>query len=113
MRELYLGDDAPGCLATQAQRFVYEGRAAFHDLALADRILLDQGSSVLVLTWLGDAANEAIACLLTARDATAFTASLGLEVQCSGRDLDDAFLVRAVLFRAKQNLMQRCSAHSL
>ncbi|WP_242111560.1 DEAD/DEAH box helicase [Luteimonas aquatica] len=89
MRELYLGDETPGYLDGQAQRFLDEGRAAFHSLALADTIMLNQGSDALLLTWLGDAANEAIACLLTARGATAYAASLGVEVQRSGRSLDD------------------------
>lgn len=89
MRELYLDDDAPGYLDAQAQRFLDEGRAAFHGLALADTIMLDQGSNALLLTWLGDAANEAIACLLTARGATSYAASLGVEVERSGRSLDD------------------------
>lgn len=42
--------------------------------------MVDQGSEVLRLTWLGDATNEALACLLMRRGFTATAAGPGVEV---------------------------------
>lgn len=89
IREIYLQTDVLGYLDAEAQRFVDEGRVAFHDLGLQDRVLLDQGSQSILLTWLGDAANEAIACLLMARGIGASTGRLGVEIQRAGRSLED------------------------
>lgn len=89
MREFFLGNDSPGYLDPEAQRFLDEGRAAFRSMEMQDRLLLDQGSQAILLTWLGDSANEAIACLLTSRGATAYAGALGVEVQRSGRSLND------------------------
>lgn len=72
-----------------AQRFFGEGRKAFATLALADRMLLDQGSQAILLTWLGDAANEAIACLLMSHGMQAFRGRLGVEIQRAGRSLEE------------------------
>lgn len=41
---------------------------------------MDQGAEVLLLTWLGDAANEALACLLQRRGFLASSAGPGVEV---------------------------------
>lgn len=57
--------------------------------ALAGRLLLDQGSQAIHLTWLGDAANEVIACLLMSHGVQAFTGRLGVEIQRAGRSLDE------------------------
>lgn len=89
MREIYLQTGALGYLDTEAQRFLEEGRAAFHDLGLRDRVLLDQGSQAILLTWLGDSANEAIACLLMLRGVGASVGRLGVEIQRAGRSLQD------------------------
>lgn len=43
----------------------------------------------ILLTWLRDAANEAIACFLMSRGVQAFTGRLGVEIQRAGRSLDD------------------------
>ena len=48
-------------------RITIVGRGAYARGSLAAVVVLDQGTSVTVLTWLGDGANEAIACLLTRR----------------------------------------------
>lgn len=89
MRELYLQTDALGYLDTEAQRFLDEGRMAFQDLRMQDRVLLDQGSQAILLTWLGDPANEAIACLLTARGVSAAAGRLGVEIQRAEWSLDE------------------------
>lgn len=89
MRELYLQTDVLGYLDAEAQRFLDEGRATFHGLGLEDRIILDQGSQAILLTWLGDPANEAISCLLMARGVSAMAGRLGVEIQRAGRSLED------------------------
>lgn len=89
MRDIYVAQEAPPFLDSVAQRFLLEGRNAFAVLALADRLLLDQGSHAILLTWLGDAANEAIACLLISRGVRAFAGRLGVEIQRAGRSLEE------------------------
>ncbi len=89
MRELYVARGAVPFLDTTAQRFLEEGRETFRVFALHDRVLLDQGRQVILLTWLGDSANEAIACLLTARGLHASMGRLGVEIDRSDRDLKE------------------------
>lgn len=89
MRELYMARDVVPFLDATAQRFLDEGREAFNRLALQDQVMVDQGSQIVLVTWLGDAANEAIACLLMARDLHASAGRLGVEVQRSGRSLGE------------------------
>ena len=89
MRDLYLEEAPLPFLDPTAQRFISEGRESFNTLGLEGRVLLDQGSQALLLTWLGDSANEAIACLLMSRGVQAFPGRLGVEVQRGGRNLGE------------------------
>ena len=89
MRELYLGQETLPFLDTQAKRFLAEGREGFRSSALENCLLLDQGSFAILLTWLGDSANEAIACLLTAQGFQTAIGQLGVEIQRSGHRLED------------------------
>jgi ATP-dependent Lhr-like helicase len=89
MRDIYVAHDVLPFLDPTAQRFLGEGREAFATLALADRLLLDQGSQTILLTWLGDAANEAIACILISRGVQASAGQLGVEIQRVGRSLEE------------------------
>lgn len=89
MRDIYIARDALPFLDSTAQGFLEEGREGFATLALADCLLLDQGSQAILLTWLGDAANEAIACLLMSRGVHASTGRLGVEIQRAGRSLQE------------------------
>lgn len=97
MRDIYVAHDALPFLDSTAQRFLGEGRKAFTTLALADRLLLDQGSHAILLTWLGDAANEAIACLMMSRGVQASTGRLGVEIQRAGRGLEEIEDLLAVI----------------
>lgn len=56
------------------------GALAYRRMDLASRIVVNQGTEVMLLTWLGDAANEAIACLLIRRGFTATPSGPGVEV---------------------------------
>jgi ATP-dependent helicase Lhr and Lhr-like helicase len=80
MRELLAGSDSLPFLDETAQRFFREGRDAYKRLDLDSRVFLDLGSQVMVMTWQGDAANEAIACLLNRRGFKAWPAGPGVEV---------------------------------
>lgn len=89
MRDLYLEQGPLPFLDPTAQRFMSEGRGSFSTLELEGRVLLDQGSQAILLTWLGDSANEAIACLLMSRGVQASPGRLGVEVQRGGRNLGE------------------------
>lgn len=80
MRQLLESADVPPYLDTVAQRLLAEGRATYRRRNLAAVYALDQGREALLLTWLGDAANEAIACLLRRRGFIATPAGPGVEV---------------------------------
>jgi ATP-dependent Lhr-like helicase len=89
MRAIYQGTLNPAFLDPNAQRFVEEGRATYQHYRLDEELVLDRGSDLLLLTWLGDSANEAIACLLNARNFKAQNSRLGVEVT-KGPDVERA-----------------------
>lgn len=89
MREIYRSNSQLGYLDDTAQRFVDEGRMAYDELALDQRLLIDQGAHALLMTWLGDAANEAIACLVMSRGIRAYSGRLGVEITKAGKSLDE------------------------
>ncbi|WDJ35710.1 DEAD/DEAH box helicase [Xanthomonas campestris] len=80
MRAIYKGTLTPTFVDAFAQRFIDEGRTSYQQHSLDDQLFLDRGSDVLLLTWLGDAANDAIACLLNARNFKAQGSRLGVEI---------------------------------
>jgi ATP-dependent Lhr-like helicase len=89
MRGLYMTQGSVPFLDQTAQRFLEEGREAFRTLALEKRLLLDQGDQAILLTWLGDSTNEAIACLLMSRGLHAVPSRLGVEIRRDHRSLED------------------------
>lgn len=80
MRALLEASDVPAYLDDTAKRFLAEGRKAYADRGLSTEIALDQGHEVLILTWLGDSTNEALAALLNHRGFQASAAGPGVEV---------------------------------
>lgn len=80
MRALLEGSDVPPYLDETARRLLAEGRKAYALRGLGTRIALDQGHEVMLLTWLGDAANEALAAMLNRRGFEATAAGPGVEV---------------------------------
>lgn len=80
LRDLLRGEDVPAFLDLTAQRFLREARGEYVRLNLDNKVALDQGHEVLLLTWLGDAANEALACMFLRRGYTAMAAGPGVEV---------------------------------
>lgn len=89
MRDLYEGRVQAPFLDPTASRFVHEGQAAYAELGLGQPDLFDQGSTALLPTWLGDGANEALACLMMTRGFKATAVRLGVEIAKGGRTLDD------------------------
>jgi ATP-dependent Lhr-like helicase len=81
MRCLLESNDVPLFLDEVARRFLAEARQGYADRNLGSTFFIDQGKVLYILTWLGDAANEAIACLLIRRGFIATAAGPGVEVQ--------------------------------
>ena len=80
MRQLLESSEMPEFLDQTARRFLAEGREAYAARGLAHEVAIDQGEQVQILTWLGDAANEALACLLRGRGYVAAHSGPGIEV---------------------------------
>jgi len=89
MRELLESAEVPPYLDTVAQRFLAEGRTNHAARGLAEASLVDQGSEVLLLTWLGDATNQAVACLLQRRGFNSSPAGPGVEVLKGDHSTED------------------------
>ena len=89
MRQLLESDEVPKFLDPTAGRFLAEARDGYQRLALSGKIVKEEGGEVLLLTWLGDAANEAVACLLMSRGFSAAASGLGVEVRKGRRTTAD------------------------
>ena len=89
MRRLLESSESLPFLDEVAQRFLSEGRQHYADRALSTEVVLNQGRELMLLTWLGDSANEAIAALLIRRGFVASPAGPGVEVRLDGRSADD------------------------
>ena len=80
MRQLLESNEVPTYFDEVARRFLTEARVNYAARGLSTNFVVDQGREVLLLTWLGDSANEALACLLQRRGYTASAAGPGVEV---------------------------------
>ena len=89
MRQLLESNEQPAYLDDVARRFLAEARASYKARNLTSTYALDQGHEVLLLTWLGDAANEAIACLLRCSGFVTSPAGPGVEVLKGQATLED------------------------
>ena len=93
MRDIYDDNEPIPFLDGTAQRFVEEGRQTYQQADLGRRLVLDHGSHALLLTWLGDGANEALACLMMSRGFQASAGRLGVEIAKSDKifeEIEDA-----------------------
>jgi ATP-dependent Lhr-like helicase len=95
MRRLLESRENLPYLDSTAQQFLTEGREAYEKRSLSSKFYVDQGSEVVLLTWLGDATNEAIACLFGRRGYTASLAGPGIEVMKGQRTTEDILDVLA------------------
>jgi ATP-dependent Lhr-like helicase len=89
MRQMLESTDVPSYFDEVARRFLAEGRANYAARNLSQTYLVDQGAEVVILTWLGDSANEAIACMLQRRGFTAAAGGPGVEVLKRGSTAED------------------------
>ena len=88
MRQLLASSESPVFLDAAAQRFLEEGRQAYRDRGLEKEVFVDLGRDVQILTWLGDGANEAIACLLGRCGLRADAGGIGVEVHKDKQTLE-------------------------
>jgi ATP-dependent helicase Lhr and Lhr-like helicase len=89
MREFLEASDMPAYVDEVAEKLLLEGRRNYANRGLASTLLVNLGAEILILTWLGDAANEALACLLKMRGFTAAADGPGLEVMRGSFSEDD------------------------
>ncbi|MBP0625408.1 helicase-related protein [Cupriavidus consociatus] len=89
MRELLESPEVPAYLDATAKKFLAEARKNYGARDLAHAVMVDQGQEVQLLTWLGDAANEALACLYRQYGYTAFASGPGVEVVKGQAQADD------------------------
>jgi len=89
MRQLLESSEVPIFLDEVARRFLAEARSNYAARGLVSATHVDQGAEVLLLTWLGDAANEALACLMKQRGYFASAAGPGVEVLKGGSGIDE------------------------
>lgn len=101
MRQLLESDEIPVFLDDVARRFLNEARQAYATRNFAREFVIDQGREVLILTWLGDASNEALACLLRRCGFTASSDGPGVEVQ-KGEHTTDVILDRLLNIAIEQ-----------
>lgn len=91
MRQLLESTEIPLYLDDAAKRFLAEARRNYARRNLSHEVMVDQGDTLLLLTWLGDAANEAIACLLSCHGFPANAAGPGVEVRKGQRSIPEIF----------------------
>jgi ATP-dependent Lhr-like helicase len=91
MRQLLQDTEIPVYLDDVAKRFLVEARSNYARRNLSHEAMVDQGDTLLLLTWLGDASNEAIACLLSCRGYPANAAGPGVEVRKGQRSIPEFF----------------------
>lgn len=97
MRDLLESSDMPVFLDETAKRFLKQARDTYSRIGLDNKLLIDQGQETQLMTWLGDGANEAIACLLTHRGFIATAAGPGVEVHKGSRSAQEILKVLAEL----------------
>jgi len=88
MRELLEGQNELTFLDPTAQRFLAEARSSYSMMELAGKVVHNLGSQSLILTWLGDSGNEALACYLRYCGLDAAPAGPGVEVMMGGRTVE-------------------------
>jgi ATP-dependent Lhr-like helicase len=87
MRKILEEDAEIGFLDTGAQTLLSEARTFYRDARLADRVVVMDGKSVLLLTWAGDLAGNALVLLLRSLGLPTGSND-GLVVRCDGWGLE-------------------------
>jgi ATP-dependent Lhr-like helicase len=86
MKELYTSEMPIPYFDETASKLAVEGRRTFQRFDLDRRIFVSLGSSLLVFTWLGDDANEALAEMLKKNGYSLF--AYGPAIEIHGKDVD-------------------------
>jgi ATP-dependent Lhr-like helicase len=87
MRELYENTNPIPYFDSTAGRLTDEGRQTYQRFGLNKRQFVKTGSSLLIFTWLGDGANEALAAMLRRQGFTPFVEGVAIEI--FGKDVDE------------------------
>lgn len=88
MRELLTDSAILPYLDPQAQELLEQGRSAYRDMGLATNWLIRGGADAMVLTWLGDDANEAIALMLSSHHWQVDRGGIGVTVHLGARSIE-------------------------
>ena len=88
MRELYRGSERLPYLDEIAQELLREGRNAYQAYDLDSQLLIQNGASALLFTWLGDRANEAIAAMLRQRGLMPVLSGPAIEIFGKNAEVD-------------------------
>lgn len=78
MRAVLAGNDPVPFLDATAARLVEQARRSYRSLGLADRMMFKDGSTLWLMTWAGDDANDALVLMLGFR--TAANEGIGISV---------------------------------
>lgn len=97
MRDILTSDEPLKYLDRQAALLLEEARAAFLRAGLADHAIIQQGSRILLFTWRGDAANQALVLMLRQAGVDCQTDGLAIEVQAGCLDVKHLRLVLAAI----------------
>jgi len=89
MRQLLEETSVPSFLDGSATKFLTEARGNYERFDLKRVCTLNLGREVFLLTWLGDAGNEAMACLLMAHGLEAVASGLGVEIHKNNRSMEE------------------------
>jgi ATP-dependent Lhr-like helicase len=89
MRQLLEETSMPSFLDEAASMFLTEARGNYKRFDLKNTCTLDFGREAFLLTWLGDAGNEALACMLMAHGLEAVASGLGVEIQKNSRSMKE------------------------
>jgi ATP-dependent Lhr-like helicase len=86
MRALYGDGFEPPFADAKAKKFLSEGREQFRCNNLSENQIIEQGRDTVILTWLGDRANNTLKLLLKCYGITAYTGAPGLTAPGRSRD---------------------------
>jgi ATP-dependent Lhr-like helicase len=94
MRQILESNDIPAYLDKTAARFLEEARDCYWRMDISNQVVVNEGAEVLLLTWLGDSANEAIACMFIRNGFDgASAAGPGVAVPKSGHTVEEVLAV--------------------
>ena len=97
MRELLASDQVPVFLDDGAKRLLTQGRDAYKHLNLESEVAIVQGRELVLMTWLGDSGNVALAARFGALGFSATAGGPGVEVQKEGASNDEIMRALAAI----------------